>query len=198
MIQRAYEHPTAGVAPLLLTILFLIGCAKPLNQTTSDRYRNDCLESEAAGRLDIAEEACYRALINVRIGRLGAEAEAQELYNLGRIKRKLKKYEEAEELYKDSLRIQASISPVDQVKIGRRLAEFAILYAAQRRFDDGLPFVMKLLPIADSSVGSERKSMAAIFGIYANALSKTNSPGPASILAKKAAEMGFDPKQLTQ
>ena len=198
MIQRAYEHPAAGVAPLLLMILFSIGCATPLNQATSDRYRQSCIEAEAVGRLDIAEEACQRALFNVRIGHLGAEAEAQELYNLGRIKRKLGKFEEAEELYKDSLQIQASISPVDQVKIGRRLAEFAILYAAQRRFDDGLPFVMKLLPIADRSVGSERKSVAAIFSIYANELSKTKFPGPASVLAKKAAEMGFDPKQLNQ
>ncbi len=43
----------------------LSGCANPVNRVTSDNYAEDCSAAEQSGRLDIAEEACYRALVNV-------------------------------------------------------------------------------------------------------------------------------------
>jgi hypothetical protein len=82
---------------VVVTCAGLAGCYNPLNRVTADRYGGTCREAEATGRLELAEEACRRVLINVRIGHLGAEAESEELYNLSRIKQQLGKHAEAEE-----------------------------------------------------------------------------------------------------
>jgi hypothetical protein len=65
----------------------LTACANPLNQATSDRYSESCTQAERNGRLDIAEQACYRALVNVDWGNLGEVEKSQKMYNLARIKR---------------------------------------------------------------------------------------------------------------
>lgn len=56
---------------LIAFVLMVSGCANPLNQVTSDRYAEQCSEAERAGQLAVAEEACYRALVNVDWGNLG-------------------------------------------------------------------------------------------------------------------------------
>ena len=198
-LSQMNENVKWTIGRLYLAILLASSCYNPLNAVTSDRYRQQCFEADDAGRLDVAEEACRRALINVRIGHLGADAESQELYNLGKIKRKLGKFTEAEELYKESLRVQESISPLDEIKVGRRLAELATVHGLQNKFDEGLPYVMRLLPIADRYSGDERKTVAVIFGNYAVELRKKNSsPDSARLLAARATEMGFDSKRLSK
>jgi len=49
------------------------GCANPFNQATSIRYLEQCYEADKNGHLDIAEQACYRALVQVDWGNLGDE-----------------------------------------------------------------------------------------------------------------------------
>src|SRR5690242_3491155 len=106
---------------LLFSLLLLGGCANPLNRATSDRYSDMCSSAERGGDLTTAEQACYRALVNVDMGNLGPELKSQRLYNLGRIKRRVAKYEEAEDLFKQSLVIEEKLSPPTDPKIGRRL-----------------------------------------------------------------------------
>jgi hypothetical protein len=63
----------------------------------------------------------------------------------------------------------------------------------QKKFDEGLPYVMELLPLADRYSEPERKTVAYVFGNYADALRKENSsPETSRILAAKATEMGFE------
>ena len=62
-------------------------CANPLNQVTSDQYSQTCVEAERKGEFAVAEEACYRALVNVDLGNLGEVEKSQKMYNLARIKR---------------------------------------------------------------------------------------------------------------
>jgi tetratricopeptide (TPR) repeat protein len=183
------------VISITLTFFFT-ACANPLNQVTSDRYADTCAQAEQNGRLDVAEEACRRALINVDIGNLGEIQKSQKLYNLARIKRQLKKFEEAEAFLKTSLEIEEKQNPPTTERVGRRLAEISMVYGEQLRFEEGLPYVEKLLPLADSYTGNERQTVAVIFGVYSEELKKSKQTDAARRLAKKAADMGFDPKQL--
>ncbi len=176
----------ARVIFVLFLALSLSGCYNPLNRATADRYGQTCREAQATGQLAVAEEACRRALINVRIGHLGDEAESQELYNLGRVKRQIGKYEEAEELHKESLKIQESLSPPDQAKIGRRLAEIAIAIGEQGRVKDAWPFLVRLIPIADLYSGQERFVVKGLFEFYAKVYQKLGMQVEATQLLEKA------------
>jgi tetratricopeptide (TPR) repeat protein len=186
---------------MIIVLIFCLAiltasCANPLNRATSIRYGNECSDAESRGKLDIAEQACYRALVNVDWGNLGDEEKSIRMYDLARIKRKLGKYDEAEKLYKDSLSIEESKPQPSNEKIGRRLAELAILYEQKGQIRNGLPYVQKLFSLADQYEGSEKKVVAAIFYVYSLKL-KIEEPKDLILkLADKAAQMGFTAKDL--
>lgn len=69
----------------VLYAVALAGCANPINRVTSDNYSEACYYAEQRGQLQEAEQACYRALVNVDLGNLGPELKSQRLYSLGRI-----------------------------------------------------------------------------------------------------------------
>jgi len=101
--------------------VLVVACSNPINQVTSDGYAKQCDEAERNGRLDIAEQACCRALVNVDVGNLGDEQKSQKLYNLARIKRKIGKFAEAELLCRESLTIEDKLSSGSKDRIGREI-----------------------------------------------------------------------------
>jgi hypothetical protein len=52
---------------MLVGVSLLAGCANPINRATSDNYSESCATAERNGRAQIAEQACYRALVNVEL-----------------------------------------------------------------------------------------------------------------------------------
>lgn len=191
--MKQFSKRAPGALTAFLTVGVLTACANPLNQATSDRYSETCAQAERNRRLDVAEEACSRALVNVDWGHLGDVAKSQKTYNLARIKRQLRKFDEAEKLYKDSLAIEEKQTPSSSAKIGRRLAELAILNGQQNRFDDGLPYVERLFALADTFQGDEKTIVAAIFYVYSRELPLRTAGNLAGRLSAKAVEMGYDP-----
>ncbi len=181
------------IVSLLFVPTLMSGCANPLNQVTSIRYGDQCAEAERAGRLDIAEEACYRALVNVHIGNLGDEQKSIRLYDLGRIKRQLGKFDEAESLFKESLAIEDKQANPSHEKIGRRLAELAAVYGQKEQYQAGTPYVERLYSLPHSYEGNEKISVAIVFWAYAQELQKQPSD-LGKKLERRALEMGFDPK----
>lgn len=181
---------------ILCLALLIMGCANPLNQATSNRYGDACSEAERNNRLDAAEQACYRALVNVDWGHLGDFQRSQRMYNLARIKRKLQKFDEAEKLYKESLAIEEKLPTQSSENIGRRFAELAILYEQCGQIQQGFPYVQRLYPLADIYEGSEKKTVAAIFYVYSLELEKKDINEETRKLATKAIAMGLDPKEL--
>jgi tetratricopeptide (TPR) repeat protein len=173
-----------GIGMTVVT-LTVTGCYNPLNAVTADRYAQTCRDAEASGRLEVAEEACRRALINVRIGHLGPEAESQALYNLGKTKRGLRKFAEAEEFYRESLKVQEVLSPPDELKVGRRLAELAIVMHQQSKFKEAWPVLNRLLPIAERYSGQERVVVKKIFEVYGMEYKKLGMQSEASQLEEK-------------
>jgi len=166
--------------------LLVTGCYNPLNQVTANRYEQTCGEADASGHLEVAEEACRRAVINVRIGHLGGEAESQSLYNYARIKMQLGKHEEAEELYKESLKIEDAMTPPDQLKIGRRLTNLAIVMGNQYRFKDAWPYLTRLVPMSDQYSGQERHIVKTVFERFAEEYRKMDMKIEAAQLLEKA------------
>ncbi|HLO26299.1 MAG TPA: tetratricopeptide repeat protein [Geobacteraceae bacterium] len=181
-----------GAALIICAAGLSAGCANPLNQATSNRYAKPCHDAESGGRLDVAEEACYRALVNVNWGHLGNEQKSQTMYNLARIKRKVGKFEEAETLLKGSLEIEAKQPQPSNEKIGRRLAELSMVYGQMGRYQTGLPYVEKLYAFADLYQGNEKKIVSTIFYEYSRKIEGSESSKISAILSSKASEMGFD------
>jgi len=184
------------IALLLIVAGLMAGCANPLNQVTSIRYGDQCGEAERAGRLDIAEQACYRALVNVDIGNLGAEQKSIRMYDLGRIKRQLKKFDEAEYLFKESLAIEDKQANPSYEKIGRRLAELAAVYGQKEQYQAGLPYVERLYSLPHTYEGNEKLSVAIVFWGYSQELQRQQASELGKKLASRALEMGFDPKKF--
>lgn len=177
--------------------LLLSGCANPINQATADRYSQTCSTAMQDGRLELAEEACRRALINVDMGHLGDKERSQKLYNYAMTKKRLAKFEEAGDLYIQALEIEERQEKPSNEKIGRRLAEIAVVYWGQGRFEEGLPYVERLLPLADQYIGNERKTIATLLGNYADALKETSRHNTTiSKLSQKAIQMGFTSNDL--
>lgn len=152
--------------------VLLCGCANPLNEATRERYASTCTGLQESGRLKAAEEACGRALVNVRIGNLGAEQESQEIYNLARVKYQIGKVSEAGELFKESLKIEDSLPKPDAIKIGRRLTMLAMAFGDQKKLQEALPYLDRLEPIANQFSGDERALVKQVLSEYAKQCSK--------------------------
>lgn len=176
---------------LRFILLGLIGisisaCANPLNDITRERYAETCLELQSRGQLDAAEEACGRALINVRIGHLGPELESQELYNLARVKYQIGKVGEAESLFIESLKIQDELPKPDAVKIGRRLTQISMAMGDQKKLQEALPYVDRLTSVADQFSGRERALIKQVISEYAKQCAKVGLDAEASKLKSSA------------
>ncbi|MGQ0698527.1 MAG: tetratricopeptide repeat protein [Panacagrimonas sp.] len=152
---------------IAVVVAALAGCANPLNRVTSDRYSDDCASAEASNDLPSAEILCGHALANVDMGKLGPDVRAQKQYNLGRIKRRLSKFAEAEQIQRDSLSIQETLSGPTSPEVGRRLAELSIDLAGQNKWREGIPVVDRLLTLADLFSGVERATVKEILSMYA-------------------------------
>jgi len=174
--------------------VLITACANPVDWATSKRYSRICAECEQDGRLTAAEGACRRALVNAYRGNLNDSVKSERMYDLGRIIRQLRRFDEAEQLYKEALAIEERSTPVSDERVGRLALELAIIYESQRRLEKGLPYVEWLLPLADAFQGEEKRTVAAIFYIYSRDLPEQAPSDLRARLAHKAVEMGFDPR----
>ena len=174
---------------VLATTSILVGCANPINRVTSDNYSETCAVAESNGRLKVAEEACYRALVNVDLGNLGSELKSERLYNLARIKRQLAKFAEAEQLLKESLAIQEKLPIPSEPKIGRRLVELSVSLAAQDKWTEGAKFLERALPITPQFAGQERAYTIEVLTLYSKQLKTMNQIVIAEQFETKAAAL---------
>jgi tetratricopeptide (TPR) repeat protein len=153
-------------------LMGVVSCANPLNRATYDRYWDQGLAAERSGQLAVAEQAYYRALVNVDMGNLGSLLKAQALYNLGRIKRMLAKFGESEDLLKQSLTLDEKILKSGDLDSDRCRAELAVALAAQDKWEEGSRYLESILPNADRFSGGEREFLIEVFHMYAEELRK--------------------------
>lgn len=158
----------------ILVVLSIAGCANPLNRATSDNYAQTCAAAESAGRLDVAEEACYKAVVNIEWGNLGDELKSERLYNLARVERRLGKLDESEKYFVETIKIEEGLNPARPERMGRRLAELAAIYYEQKQFSRAAPYLERLLPLSSLYTGKEQQFVAQLFHFYAIELGTTD------------------------
>ena len=123
------------------------------------------------------------------MGNLGPELKSQRLYNLALVKRKLAKFQEAEDLLNQSLAIEEKLSPPSSERIGRRQMHLSVNLAAQGKWANAVQLIERLLPMADQFKGKDRTMMSEILTHYAEQLRKTDQPDLASRFETKAFEL---------
>jgi len=155
---------------LAFATLCIAGCANPLNRVTHDRYLEDGQVAERNGNLNAAEVTYYRALVNDHIGDLGDLLIAQDEYNLGRIKRHLHKFGEAEELLRNSLILDEKILKPDNLDTDRCRVELSVTLAAQNKWEEGSHFLEPVLPDASRFTGNEREYLSEACRVFAAGL----------------------------
>lgn len=136
-----------------------------------------------------SEQACYRALIDVYIGNLGAQLKSERLYNLARIKRRLAKFSEAGILLTESLAIEKELTGTTSIKTGRRLAELSVNLAAQNKWSVGVSSVKQLSSIAIQFTGSERNYVKTILVRYSNHLKQSGDALTSKMFTEVANEL---------
>lgn len=145
-------HTRRG-APVLvvLAMLALAGCANPVNRRTAEHYFDAGSRAELAGDLVLAERNYDRALLNARIGHSPAAGISMLLYNLGRVKGRLCKFDEARTLLEEALALDSAEPATEPGVMSMRLFELARLHAAHGAhakaaayFERALPMVRKL------------------------------------------------------
>ncbi len=173
----------------LIPLFLLFGCANPINKVTSANYAAECSSAESSGNLKVAEEACKRALMNTDWGNLGSELKSQSLYNLGRIKRQLSKFSEAEQLFKESLDLEEQSKTPDQLKIGRRLVELSVSLAGQNKWQEGAQYLVRVLPHANNFSGKDKSYTIEVLNGFSEQLRKINQEEIANKFQAKAKEL---------
>jgi len=154
--------------------VFAAGCAGAPNQAMPGKYSAACAEAGLSGRADVAEKACTREMEDAGWNTLGAEQKSQKLYNLARIKEQLSKYPEAEDLLRASLAIEERLSPPSPVRIARRLIALAVNVAAQGRWERGVYYLDRAVPLARELTGQERAYLSRVLSQYARKLREWN------------------------
>lgn len=156
------------LVPSLLVLILLAACATtPDPQAAAEQSRKKCLAAERAGNLAAAEDACQLSLYQARTAKLGPQWEMVRSYNLGRIKRQMGKYKEAESLLRRSLRVAYKLSDKTSLEVGRRLGELSATLASQGRWREGALYLERMLPIVDKLQGTDRQFMADMFDEFA-------------------------------
>lgn len=172
---------------ILLAVLLISGCANPLNRVTYDRYWKQGGDAERAGQLEVAEQAYYRALVNVDMGNLGPLLKAQALYNLGCLKRRVGKYSEAEDLLRQSLALDEKILSADDLDTDRCRIELSVALAAQDKWVDGARYLEQVFPHANRFSGHEREFMVEAFNHFAAELRKAGQEERAKLFEQPTA-----------
>jgi hypothetical protein len=130
--------------------------------------------AERNGNLEVAEEACSRALANVKWGNLGALEESQKRYHLSKIKRALGKFSEAEVLLKQSIVLEEGLDPKSELRIGRRSVELAVALAGQGKWTEGIAHLSRAYAARNEYSASEKSYTVLVLRKYAEELGNSN------------------------
>ncbi|MCK5479741.1 MAG: hypothetical protein KAJ06_01295, partial [Gammaproteobacteria bacterium] len=155
----------------------------------SATYAEKCKDAERKGALEAAEQLCQSAWFDVDSSRLPPEIQSERLYDLGRIKRQLSKFAEAEPLIREALVVEETVSGRNSPVYGRLLVELSLDLAGQAKWVEGAAFLEPVLQIADRLPEQERLSAASVLKNYASRLRNTGQAELAGRFELKATEL---------
>ncbi|MCZ8253026.1 MAG: tetratricopeptide repeat protein [Hylemonella sp.] len=162
---------------LVLTgfIVLLAGCANPISQHNAAKYHEWGQEAERARNYQLAERNYERALINARLGHSPDAGVSMAMYNLGRVKGYLCKYDESQQLLTEALKLEEKVTGPDSSITTMRLFELARLHFDREQYEASLPYFARGVP-AIRKLGVETSdpiALADMLDQYAVALART-------------------------
>lgn len=131
---------------LLLCVLFFGGCANPINLKTASIYYDSAVEAEVRGDFAFAERQYDRALINARLGHAPEAGISASMYGLGRMKGYLCKFNEAEPLLLEALKLEEVVSGPEGSIMTKRLFELARFYSDRGQYAQSVPYFARGIP----------------------------------------------------
>jgi len=156
------------VRATLLSLLLIAGCANPLNERHVRFYTDAGSSAERAGNWELAERNYERALINARIARPDSGPtydRSMAAYNLGRAKGHLCKFEDAETLLTEALKMEEKLSGPSSGLTTMRLLELGRLNLDQGQFPKSVPYLERGLA-AVAKLGVEQSDPGALANAY--------------------------------
>lgn len=153
----------------------LASCVNPINQHTAAKYHSWGHDAEQAGNYTLAELNYERALANARLGHSPDAGISMAMYNLGRVKGYLCKYDEAEQLLAEALKIEEKVTGPESGITTMRLFELAHLHFDRERYAASLSYFSRAIPVV-KKLGVESSdpiAFADVLDQYAIALGKT-------------------------
>jgi tetratricopeptide (TPR) repeat protein len=152
----------------LLCLLFVAGCANPLNERHVRFYTDAGAGAEQAGNWELAERNYERALVNARIAQPDSGAtyyRSMAAYNLGRAKGHLCKFDEAETLLTAALEMEEKLSGPGSGVTTMRLFELGRLNLDRGQFAKSVPYLERGLA-AVTKLGVEQSDPGALANAY--------------------------------
>jgi hypothetical protein len=182
--------PSSQVMAAVL-LLGLASCANPVNQKHARQYHEWGLQAERAGNYVLAERNYERALVNARLGRSPDSGLSMVMYNLGRTKGYLCKYDESEKLLLEALLLEEKASGVDSALTVMRLFELARLQYDRGLYSASLPYFERAVP-AVTRLGAETSDpigFSEVLEEYATALARSGEASRAEALRVQAGSL---------
>lgn len=173
---------------VVLFVLVLTGCANPINQRTYQNYLAAGDQAAMRGDLQLAKQNYSRALVNVRIGNLGTEAEAMALFRYARIVGNLCEYDEAEKSFIEANQLNEQSKGVGSEATYTTVMEIGQFNYDIGRYEKAIPYFDRAFAIAEK-YGLDNKFSASFSGAYtdyADALGRTGNSVKAKVATKKA------------
>ena len=173
----------------LVVVLALFVSACESEDHRSAAYAEKCKEAEQKGFLEGAEQLCQSAWFDVDSSRLPAEIQSERLYDLGRIKRQLNKFAEAESLMREALAVEETVSGRNSPVYGLRLVELSLDLAGQGKWSEGAESLEGVLKIVDRFPEQQRRSAANVLQHFASRLQGGEQAELAKRFERRAIEL---------
>jgi hypothetical protein len=175
-------------ATTLLAAILFAACGNPINLKTASNYYDAAVQAELAGNFSLAEQDYGRALLNAKLGHAADAGISASMYGLGRMKGYLCKFNEAEPLLLESLKLEEGVTGPDSGITTKRLFELARFYFDRGMNAQSLPYFARGIP-AVPRLGVESSdpiALADALDEYSVALSKTGNKTEAERMKAQA------------
>lgn len=169
------------------TVIFLTGCANPVNRHTYEKYYSWGAGAEQNEDYENAKENYYRALVNARIGNLEASFHAASSYSLARMLGILCDHENAEKLLLDAVKFDKEADgPVHMSYV-----ELARLKFDQKKFSEAVSYYEQALKIVDKQkfIDADPIGFVLIFEEYSHSLAELGRHEEAAPYIKRAQKL---------
>ncbi len=174
---------------MLVAALLPAGCTIMINTATSEYFLDSCVAAQKSARLLDVDRICTRAMIGVDWSMQEPKKKSEQLYYLGRLKRQLYKYSEAIILFRESLAIEESMPKPSDLRIGKRLLELSLSLAGRDKWEYGLPYLERAIPVIPRFSGEERMFAAKVLDIYGGHFRKLGQVDVAGRFERTAAAL---------